>query len=113
MIRDKNFTLTRYSSCKQKSPKKRHTPLRLLLDKAITGARAVKVKNSPSVTAAIKAAALPPLSLKPVSPRRFISVAVSSQRMAFCVMEVITLFDALTENAIIFKRLHMATASAA
>jgi hypothetical protein len=53
-----------------------------------------KAKNSLFATAATKAAALPQLSLTPLKPKQFISVAVSSQRMAFCVTEATTLFDA-------------------
>jgi hypothetical protein len=75
--------------------------LKLLLGKAITGARVAKAKNSRSVTAAIKAAALRQLSLKPLKPKRFISAAVNNQRMAFCVTAAITLFDAFTQGLVI------------
>jgi len=60
-----------------------------------------KAKNSRSVTAAIKAAALRQPSLMRLKPKRFISVAVSSQRMAFCVTAAITLFDAFTQGLVI------------
>jgi hypothetical protein len=66
-------------SCNQKSSKKHRIPLKLSLGKAITGARVAKAKNSLFATAAIKVAALRPLSLKPLKPKRFISVAVSNQ----------------------------------
>jgi hypothetical protein len=65
----------------------------LSLSKAITGVHAVKVKNSLFATAATKAAALPRRSMTPLQLKRFISVAVSSQRMAFCVTEATTPFD--------------------
>jgi D-aminopeptidase len=71
------------------------------LGKAITGAHAAKAKNSLFVTAAIKAAVLRQLSLTPLKPKQFISVAVSSQRMAFCVTEATTLFEAFIENIVI------------
>ena len=93
IIRDKNFTVTRYSSCKQKSPKKPPTPLTLSLSKAITGVHAGRAKNSLFATAAIKVAALRRPSMTPLQLKRFISVAVSSQRMAFCVTEATTPFD--------------------
>ena len=67
--------------------------LKLLQVKVTTGARAAKVKSSRSVTAAIKAAVFRLLSLMQVKPKLFISVAVSSQRMAFCVTEATTPFD--------------------
>jgi len=54
-----------------------------------------KVKNSLSVTAVIKAAVFRLLSLMQVKLKLFISVAVSSQRMAFCVTAAITLFEAV------------------
>ena len=94
IIRDKNFTVTRYSSCKQKSPKKPPTPLTLSLSKAITGVHAGRAKNSLFAMAVIKAAALRQPSMTPPIPKLFISVAVSSQRMAFCVTEATTPFDA-------------------
>jgi len=73
-------------------------PLKLLLGKAITGALAAKVKSSRFAMAAIKAAALRPQSTTLVKPRRFISVAVSNQKMAFCVTEAITLFEAVAPS---------------
>jgi hypothetical protein len=76
--------------------------LKLLQVKVTTGARAAKVKSSRSVTAAIKAAVFHPLSLMRVNQRRFISVVASSQRMAFCVMAAITLFEAFTQRPVIF-----------
>ena len=98
IIRDKNFTVTRYSSCKQKSPKKPPTPLTLSLSKAITGAHAGRAKNSRFAMAVIKAAALRQLSMTPPIPKLFISVAVSSQRKAFCVTGATTLFDAFAPS---------------
>jgi hypothetical protein len=67
--------------------------LTLSLSKAITGVHAARVKNSLFATAAIKAAALRQPSMTPLQLKRFISVAVSSQRMAFCVTEATALFD--------------------
>jgi hypothetical protein len=93
MIRNLNLNKGN-EPCNQKSPKKHRILLKLLLGKATTGARVAKVKNSLFATAAIKAAALRQSSLKPVKPKRFISVVASSQRMAFCVMAAITLFEA-------------------
>ena len=93
IIRDKNFTVTRYSSCKQKSPKKPPTPLKLSQSKAITGAHAVKVKNNRFATVAIKVAASRQPSMTPPIPKLFISVAVSSQRKAFYVTGATALFD--------------------
>ena len=76
--------------------------LKLLQVKVTTGARAAKVKSSRSVTAAIKAAVFHPLSLMRVNQRRFISVVAISQRMAFCVMAAITIFEAFTQRPVIF-----------
>lgn len=85
--------------------------MKLLLGKAITGARVAKAKNSPSVTVATKAAALRQPSLKLVKPKRFTSAVVSSQRMAFCVTEAITLFEAVAPSFLLrlgtdWDRLH-------
>ena len=101
MIRNLNLNKGN-EPCKQKSPKKHRTLLKLLLGKAITGARVAKAKNSRSVTAAIKAAASRQLSLKPLKPKRFISVVASSQRMVCSVTEATTLFDAFTQCLGIF-----------
>jgi uncharacterized protein YyaL (SSP411 family) len=68
--------------------------LKSLRVRVTTGARAAKVKSSRSVTAAIKAAVFRPLSLMRVNQRGSISVVASSQRMAFCVMAAIALFEA-------------------
>jgi hypothetical protein len=68
--------------------------LKLLLVKATTGAPVVKAKNNRSAMVATKAAALRQPSMTRLKPKRFISAAVSSQRMAFCVMAAITLFEA-------------------
>lgn len=76
--------------------------LKLLQVKVTTGARAAKVKNSRSVTAAIKAAVFRLLSLMQLKPKPFISVAVSSQRMVFCVTVAITLFEAVASTFLLW-----------
>jgi hypothetical protein len=97
MNRYASFILIRNLSCKQKSLKKHHTLLKLLRGKVITGARAARAKNSLFAMAVIKEAALRPLSMTRMKPKRFISAAVSSQRMVFCVTAATTLFDAEIE----------------
>ena len=76
--------------------------LKSLRVRVTTGARAAKVKSSRSVTAAIKATVFRPLSLTRVNQRGSISVVASNQRMAFCVMAAITLFEAFTQRPVIF-----------
>jgi hypothetical protein len=74
--------------------------LKLLLAKATTGAPVAKAKNNPSATVATKAAALRQPNMTRLKPKRFISAAASSQRMAFCATAVITLFDIVFEGKI-------------